>query len=141
MYIGGCRVIDKGPRFRACCTTLNRGLGQGPRPQLSPSVRPVTTCDHNPMRPSDLWLTGVLVGAVLGGLTLVDAARFQQEASARLARGAALVERLGLTDLALFTEARYTRHLSQADRFAAFQDHPTALEHFPSGALVGPPGH
>ncbi|MFA5081654.1 MAG: hypothetical protein WC474_03795 [Hydrogenophilaceae bacterium] len=45
----------------------------------------------------------------------------------------------GLTDLALFTEARYTRHPTQADRHAAFQDHPGALEHFPSGALMPPP--
>ena len=51
-----------------------------------------------------------------------------------------LVARLGLTDLALFTEARYTRHLSQADLHTAFQDHPGALEHFPSGSVVGPPG-
>lgn len=48
--------------------------------------------------------------------------------------------KLGLTDLCLFTDARYTRHLTQADRFAAFQDHPGALEHFPSGSLAGPPG-
>jgi hypothetical protein len=39
----------------------------------------------------------------------------------------------------LFTEARYTRHRSQADLHAAFQDHPGALEHFPTGSLVGPP--
>jgi hypothetical protein len=26
-----------------------------------------------------------------------------------------------------------------ADRFAPFQDHPTALEHFPSGSLITPP--
>ena len=47
----------------------------------------------------------------------------------------------GLTDLALFTEARYTRHPSQADAHAAFQDHPGALEHFPTGALLPPPTH
>jgi len=46
-----------------------------------------------------------------------------------------------LTDPALFTEARYARHASQADRHAAFQDHPLALEHFPAGSLMPPPGH
>jgi hypothetical protein len=50
-----------------------------------------------------------------------------------------MVHRLGLTDLCLFTEARYTRHPSQADHFAPFQDHPQALEHFPSGSLLAPP--
>lgn len=49
------------------------------------------------------------------------------------------VRRLQLTDLALFTEARYTRNPSLADRFTPFQDHPFALEHFPSGSLVSPP--
>jgi hypothetical protein len=50
-----------------------------------------------------------------------------------------LVHRLGLTDLCLFTEASYTRHLSLADFHAAFQDSPMALEHFPSGSLVTHP--
>ena len=47
--------------------------------------------------------------------------------------------RYQLTDLNLFNEARYTRHLSQADLHSPFQDHPTALEHFPSGSLARPP--
>jgi hypothetical protein len=41
----------------------------------------------------------------------------------------------------LFTEARYTRHPSQADLHSAFQDHPMAFEHFPTGSLIGPPPH
>jgi hypothetical protein len=49
------------------------------------------------------------------------------------------VRELGLTDLALFTEARYTRNPSQADLHSAFQDHPMALEHFPSGSIQQPP--
>jgi len=55
------------------------------------------------------------------------------------ARNLVLVRNLGLTDLCLFTEARYTRNPSQADHYAAFQDHPMALEHFPAGSLVGLP--
>ena len=49
------------------------------------------------------------------------------------------VRDLDLTDLALFTEARYIRHLSQADRHTPFQDHPLSLEHFPSGSIILPP--
>jgi hypothetical protein len=52
-----------------------------------------------------------------------------------------LVSSLQLTDLCLFTEASYTRHLSQADLHAPFQDHPAAFEHFLSGSLVLPPAH
>ena len=50
-----------------------------------------------------------------------------------------LVKRLELTDLAIWTEARYTRHPSQADFFAPFQDGPSSLEHFPAGSVVGSP--
>ena len=50
-----------------------------------------------------------------------------------------LVQVFELTDLAIWTGARYTRHLSQADTFAAFQDSMGALEHFPAGALAPPP--
>ena len=52
---------------------------------------------------------------------------------------AELVSALRLTDLALVSDASYCRHLSQADRFAPFSDHPGALEHFPGGSLVPPP--
>jgi hypothetical protein len=54
---------------------------------------------------------------------------------------AELVRTLGLSDLAIWTEARYTRHPSQADFFSAFQDFPAALEHFPAGSVVSPPTH
>jgi len=55
-----------------------------------------------------------------------------------LERKREVVRRLQLTDLAVFTEARYTRHPSQADLSSAFQEHPLSLEHFPSGSLVPP---
>jgi hypothetical protein len=50
-----------------------------------------------------------------------------------------MVVALKLTDLCLFTDARYIRHLSQTDLHTPFQDHPGALEHFPSGSIVSPP--
>ena len=49
-----------------------------------------------------------------------------------------LVQALALTDLSLSSEARYTRHPTQADLFSAFQDFPAAFEHFPSGSIVLP---
>ena len=53
-------------------------------------------------------------------------------------RSVAQLQDLHVTDLCLSTEARYTRHPAMADRHAAFQDHPLALEHFPSGSLILP---
>jgi hypothetical protein len=50
-----------------------------------------------------------------------------------------LVEALMLTDLSIWTEARYTRHPSQADFFSAFQDGLGAPDHFPAGAWVPVP--
>jgi hypothetical protein len=50
-----------------------------------------------------------------------------------------MVKRFELTDLCLFTEASYTRHLTQADLHTPFQDSPVSLEHFPSGSIVMPP--
>ena len=49
-----------------------------------------------------------------------------------------LVDVLGITDLSLSSEARYTRHPSQADLFSPFQDFPAAFEHFPTGSIIQP---
>lgn len=46
---------------------------------------------------------------------------------------------LGLTDLCIATEARYTRHPAVSDMASAFMDHPGALEHFPSGTFWAVP--
>lgn len=92
------------------------------------------------LRPSTLVVSSLLSLVVLGFLVAVMAFR-ATDANHRqvLHRQAQLVAKLDLTDLCLFTEARYTRHLSQADLFSAFQDHPMSLEHFPSGSLTLPP--
>lgn len=74
---------------------------------------------------------------LLFGLTLADAAWRSRTVDHAASR--ALVRELGLTDLSVFTEARYTRHPGQADRHAPFQDHPGALEHFPTGSLLPVP--
>ena len=50
-----------------------------------------------------------------------------------------LAAQMKLTDLALWTEARYTRHPSQTDFFSAFQDSPGSPDHFPAGSIMAPP--
>jgi hypothetical protein len=62
---------------------------------------------------------------------LLDSGRLSERHTATLPAMQAAARADQLTDPALFTEARYARHASQADRHAAFQDHPLALEHFP----------
>lgn len=46
---------------------------------------------------------------------------------------------LGLSDLCVATEARYTRHPAVSDPVAPFMDHPAAMEHFPTGSFWAPP--
>lgn len=90
-------------------------------------------------RRSDVLLQALLALTLAGLWAWADAARRVRAGEADAAVQAALVARLGLTDACLFTDARYTRHLSQSDAFSAFQDHPRALEHFPSGSVAGRP--
>ncbi|MBS1139274.1 MAG: hypothetical protein H6R13_727 [Proteobacteria bacterium] len=78
-----------------------------------------------------LAATCLLIFGLFFRLTVAD--------NEKLLANRALVEKLGLTDLALFTEARYTRHPTQADLHSALQDHPGAFDHFPSGSLLPPP--
>src|SRR5512147_3094306 len=91
------------------------------------------------MRKSTVFMMVTALGVVLFALCLAHGLTRQGAAATLLAPCRDIARELQLTDLCLFTEARYTRHPSMADRHAAFQDHPLALEHFPSGALVPPP--
>ena len=93
------------------------------------------------MRKSVAWLL-FLAGCIImllvaNGYSVIHATDHQR----RILDSRQLVRRLGLTDLCLFTEARYTRYWSQADLHGPFQDHPLSLSHFPSGSHVGPPIH
>ena len=85
--------------------------------------------------PSDRVLVVLALGVVLLAACLIHALNGGTSAPA----ASRLVRQLGLSDLTLFTEARYTRHPSQADLHSAFQDHPMSLDHFPSGSLMAPP--
>ena len=84
---------------------------------------------------------------IISGLALVLAGIFihaSSEVSSSeplFGRKTTLVRQLELTDLCLFTEASYTRHLSMSDLATPFQDAPMAMEHFPTGGLAGPPPH
>lgn len=76
---------------------------------------------------------------VLIGLVFQSRVHLKTRVALELPQQRELVRRLGLTDLAIWTEARYTRHPSQADFFAPFQDGPSSLEHFPAGSVVSSP--
>ena len=91
------------------------------------------------MRKSIIFISFTATMIVLIMIMMLHTRHSQRIAGPELMEQAGLVKTLRLTDLCLFTEARYTRHPAMADRFAAFQDHPTALEHFPSGSFVSPP--
>ncbi len=91
------------------------------------------------MRKSDVFILITCLNLALLLLLAVHASQGEKAAAASIAVSAGLVKEFQLTDLCLFTEARYTRHPSMADLHAPFQDHPGALDHFPSGSLVSPP--
>ncbi len=91
------------------------------------------------MRKSTGYSAFIVGSMIVLVLLIFHAHRSRENSAAALAVSAKLVESLKLTDLSLFTEARYTRNPAMADLHAPFQDHPMALDHFPSGAIVTPP--
>jgi hypothetical protein len=91
-----------------------------------------------PRRGSRLALGWLGAWALACAAVLAHAAWAQWAAATRPNVAAAVVQALALTDLVWFTEARYTRHLSQADLHSAFQDGPMAMDPFPTGSLLAP---
>ncbi len=91
------------------------------------------------MRPSHILLLLLAILAAIDAGLLLSAAqrRARQEQAAHLQ--AIAVSGLGLTDLCLATEARYTRHPAVTDLVAPFMDHPGAMDHFPTGSFWAPP--
>ena len=91
------------------------------------------------MRKSSCFFA-ILLLLLLTFAALFPHARQRQKADARsLDTMAGMVRELGITDLCLFTEASYTRHITQTDLRTPFQELPLSLEHFPSGSLMLPP--
>ncbi|MEN8256742.1 MAG: hypothetical protein ABFS09_02665 [Thermodesulfobacteriota bacterium] len=90
------------------------------------------------MRPSSLFFF-VLFALAVTTVTLAAHGRHRalKEKDAYFVRDS-LTRELGLTDLCLATEARYTRHPALSDDLAPFMDYPAALEHFPSGLFWAP---
>jgi hypothetical protein len=91
------------------------------------------------MRKSNIFLFAMLINLCLFSLMFVHASYMEKADRPLLKARGKIVKRLGLTDLCLYTEANYTRHLSQADLHTPFQDYPMSLEHFPSGSILPPP--
>jgi hypothetical protein len=88
------------------------------------------------MRPAHIF--AILIFFLLGlDTALYFHVRFQQETVQRPAMliNDIVTSGLGLTDLCLATEARYTRHPAVSDSIAPFMDHPGAIEHFPTGSF------
>jgi len=90
------------------------------------------------MRKSSYFFSYLLTGVFLLSAVFIHAAFERNARAGELREQAKLVRELELTDLCLFTEARYTRHPSQADLHSPFQDHPLSMEHFPSGSMLPP---
>jgi hypothetical protein len=91
------------------------------------------------MRRSTVFFMAIAAQAAIAILLMGHAISGRAAAGPRLEQEVRLVSELKLTDLCLFTEARYTRHPSMADRNTAFQDYPFSFEHFPSGSLMPVP--
>lgn len=88
---------------------------------------------------STLFFLLVALQSTLLGLVAAHAVSSKNTAMRQITEKRMMVREYGLTDLCLFTEARYTRHPALADLHSAFQDGPLSIEHFPTGALAGPP--
>ncbi|MFA6282625.1 MAG: hypothetical protein WCT30_06290 [Desulfurivibrionaceae bacterium] len=92
-----------------------------------------------PMRPSLVFSLFLALLLALDGALFIDGLKLRKVEDATLAQLEVATSSLGLTDLAVATEARYTRHPAASDAVAPFMDHPGAIEHFPTGAFWLPP--
>ena len=99
----------------------------------------INDAEGAPVNKYQIFLAILLCELIIMGILLVSA--FNQIADSRhnLYELRGLTNELQLTDLSVWTEARYTRNPSQADWFSPFQDFPSSVEHFPAGSLIEPP--
>jgi hypothetical protein len=100
-------------------------------------VRPAPI--HSTRRKSNYAIAIIGLAGLLLATSQVIAWKGRLQAEETVVVNQQLVSDLQLTDICLFTEARFTRHPTQADLNTPFQEHPLALDHFPSGSLIKPP--
>ncbi len=91
------------------------------------------------MRKSGVFFLLTAMNTAMLALMGLHSLSAQEAAHDRLREKSLLVQRLELTDLCLFTDARYTRHPAVADFHSAFQEMPMSFDHFPSGSLMPRP--
>lgn len=91
------------------------------------------------MRPSKILLVVVTALALAHAGLALHGGRLRAGQRARQPLLAIVTAGLGLSDLCVATEARYTRHPAASDRLVPFMDHPGAVEHFPTGSFWAPP--
>jgi len=87
------------------------------------------------MRPSHILLIILLVLLLVDTSLFIHSQRLKEDLRSDEEIQKIAVAGLGLTDLCVATEARYTRHPAVSDPMAPFMDHPGALEHFPTGSF------
>jgi len=92
------------------------------------------------MRPALVLALCLLTFGVLDGALLWQSGQRRASWPVRMGSAAIATAAMGLTDLCLATEARYTRHPAVSDSLAPFMDHPGSLEHFPTGSFWAWPG-
>lgn len=90
------------------------------------------------MRPALRALLALSALLFLGGLMFAGIAERRSAQTVRLSLVQQLVADLALSDLALSSEARYTRHTAVSDAVVVGMDHPGGLDHFPSTLFFAP---
>ncbi len=92
------------------------------------------------MKLRPVYLLGIvlLFCALFDGLLFVKLSQRLQENQVQFKKIMVVVSALGLSDLCVSTEARYTRHPAVSDPVVPFMDYPGAVEHFPTGSFWAP---
>jgi hypothetical protein len=84
------------------------------------------------LRPATGVFLALSLFLLLASLLFTDIAKRRYKQSVQLGHVQRVVTDLGLSDLALSTEARYTRHPAVSDPVVVGMDNPGGLDHFPS---------